>query len=727
MMSRSRLLFLVSTVSLSCLSMTPVQAQDAAPAPAGQTSPTANGDIVVTAQRREQNLEKTPVAISAFTGAMMQERAMVRVENIAASTPGLLITPVSASPNAITISMRGALEQNGGTITSESPVALYIDDVYQSRLSAANYDLADIVRVEVLRGPQGTLYGRNSMTGAIKLITRQPDGKTWLNTDISYGSYQESRAKVSIGSPIASHLAVAASGFYDDRNEGWQYDEVLDKKVGRYRKYGGQVALGIIDVPNLEAVITGRYGASLTDGLYYVPLDLATGKSASNSFYDTRSPRDAIGDTRQKSLSAKIGYDLGGVTLRSITAYEHLNDIWALDFSGGYLSPFTNTTIPGFFRSSAGTQHQFTEELQALGKGFDNKLNWIVGAFYYNEHAQQSFLNDDLEAFGLSYLPSTFATRSKSLAFYAQADYKLLDNLTFSAGIRHSHDSKYFDGTSPNAPGPNALLLPSDTKTKASVWTPRFNLQYDISSDAMVYGTVAKGYRAGGFNSLVIADPANFGSPYKPEKVWSYEGGIKLQGFNRKGHINIAGYYEQLSDLQTLADIGGGSFIAQNAAAAKVWGVEIETGINPIAGVSLYASGTYTGDKYGKLDPASEAAQDGATRLPLLSRWQAQVGGNYELGLHQHGSLVFAGDYNYRSSYYNQVSLDPLSKNKAIGRANASITYKTDGDHLEFYAQARNVTNSKDYYTGFQFIPGVFGYRAPLEPRTWVAGFRYKY
>jgi len=151
-------------------------AQDASPVTSIDQAATTNGDIVVTAQRREQSLDKTPIAVSAFSTAMLQDRVVTQLNDLTANVPGLKILPVTASPNAIQISMRGAFEQNGGSITSESPVAIYIDDVYQSRLSGANYDLADIVRVEVLRGPQGTLYGRNSMTGAIKLITRQPDG-----------------------------------------------------------------------------------------------------------------------------------------------------------------------------------------------------------------------------------------------------------------------------------------------------------------------------------------------------------------------------------------------------------------------------------------------------------------------------------------------------------------------------------------------------------------------
>ena len=702
----------------------PAVAQEAT----AQAAAEDTGDIVVTAQRREESLQKTPIAVSAFTATMLEQRGVTKLENVAASTPGLNITPVTASPNAIMISMRGALEQNGGTITAESPVAIYIDDVYQSRLSGANYDLADIARVEVLRGPQGTLYGRNSMTGAIKLITRQPDGKTWLNTDISYASFQETKAKVSVGGPIGGNIAVAASAFYNQRGKGFQYNEVLDKRVSTFKKYGVQLAIGIYDVPGLEAVLTGRYVAGLSDGQHYIPMNLTTGGSLGSSFYNTRTPRDdANGDTRQKSVSLRLGYDVGAVTLRSITAYQELKDDWALDFSGGYDSPFTGTTIAGFFRSSAGKQHQFTQEFQALGKALDDRLNWIVGAFYYKEKANQSFLNDDLAAFFLTYEPSAFSTTSRSLAGYAQAEYEIIDGLKLSAGIRYTNDKKTFNGLSPTAPGLGAPLATSITGTKANVWTPKINIQYNFTPEIMAYGTVSRGYRAGGFNSLVIADPANFGSPYAPEFAWSYELGLKLQTPDRKGYFNVAAYYEQLSDLQTLTDCGNGCFTTQNAAKAKVQGIELEAGIRPVTGLSLFVSGAYTDDKYQKLDPGSQAFLSGADRLPMVSRWQYQAGGSYEIGLGDAGSVTLAASYDHRGRFNTQVPLYDASWVKSSDRGNASITYTTADEHLDIYVQATNVTNSKDYSSALVFIPGVFGTLYPAEPRIWRGGFRYKF
>ena len=716
----SRFGFLLSSALVTIIAAAPAMAQEA---PQASSDAVTGNDIVVTAQRREQSLQDTPIAVSAFSPEMLEDRAITSVVNIAQNTPGLYLSQGTASPSTLQVAMRGALEQNGGTITSESPVAIYIDDVYQSRLSAADYDLADIERVEVLRGPQGTLYGRNSMTGAIKLITRQPNGEHWANFDISYARFEEVKAKVSVGAPITGNLALAASGFYDNRNEGWQHNIYTGEDVTKFRRYGGQVALGITNVDKLEAVVTARYAKSTSDGQHFLPIEPTSPYNPAIGFYETRTPLPALGNNEQYSFSGRLGYDLSDtITVRSITAYQHLKERWALDFAGGYVAPgSTADPIVGFYRDSLGRQNQFTQEFQLLANSADDRFHFIAGAFYFREHAEQGTAGDIFLGFQLQ--PSTIDTTSKSYAGYAQADYEIIPGLTASAGIRYTHDTKSFFGTTPDSLG---VIHDLNYAIKANVWTPKFNLQYKFSDDAMVYATVARGYRAAGFNSLNSGDPDNYGAPYAPEFAWSYEIGGKVELLDRKLLLNVAAYHESLNDLQTLAfGPAAGSFLIQNAAKAKVQGVEVESTLRPVEGVSLFGNVTYTYDKYLELDPASQAAGAGATRLPLISRWQYQLGGTADMPLGD-STVTLAADYSWRSSYNSLVSLSEASQNPAIGRANASITYKLPGDHIQFYAQATNVFNSKDWFASAEFVPGLFGYKIPLEPRVWRVGFRYK-
>jgi iron complex outermembrane receptor protein len=242
----------------------------------------------------------------------------------------------------------------------------------------------------------------------------------------------------------------------------------------------------------------------------------------------------------------------------------------------------------------------------------------------------------------------------------------------------------------------------------------------------MVYGTVSRGYKAGSFNTLLLADPF-FGSPYKPEFAWSYELGSKVQLFNRRAYVNLAAFYEKFSDLQETASVGGASFAVQNAAKAKVTGLEWEIGVRPVRGLNPYTSGAYTDDKYLELDPTTSAAKAHATVLPMISHWQYQIGGSYELELGGRGSLLLAADYDYRSPFFVQVSLDPISRIGSNRRLNGSITYKAPGDHVEVYVQGSNITKSHDWADSLNFLSGFFGLRYPAQPRIVRVGLRYKY
>lgn len=718
-MSRKSGLLASIAVSGAVSLATPAAAQDVDAE--GAYDVVDGGEIVITAQRREQTLQDTPVAVTAISPTMMAERGITDVIKIASNTPGLYISQGTSSPSTLQIAMRGAMEQNGGTITSESPVAIYIDDVYQSRLSAANYDLADIERIEVLRGPQGTLYGRNSMTGAIKLITRQPDGDTWMNLDLSYGRFEEVKAKASVGAPLSEGVAIAASGFINVRNEGWQYNIYTDEDVSTFKRYGGQLALGLTSDPALEAVVTARYLKSESDGQHFLPVEVTSPYAPTLGFYETQTPLPAIGDNEQKSLSLRLGYDLtDNLTIRSITAYQEMTERWALDFGGGVDLGGGLVTV-GFYRDMTGEQDQFTQELQLLGTALDDRLNYIFGAFYFDESAYSATAGDIFMGFALQ--PSTIDTTSESYAVYGQVDYEFVPSLTASVGLRYTKDEKTFGGSTPDAIG-TIYDLSYDIDSK--VWTPKFNLKWDITPEAMVYGTVAKGYRAGGFNSLNSGDPDNYGVPYRPESVWSYELGAKVDLFDRAMTLNVAAYHQELKDLQTLA-YGPipGSFLFENAAKSKVQGVEVESTLRPADWLRLFGNVTYTYDEYKELADNSQAGTAGAERLPLISRWQYQVGGTATAPLGD-AEVDFSADYSYRSHYYSLVTLAESSRNPGIGRANAAITYRSADDHFDVYGQVSNLFDSKDWFASAEFVEGLFGYKIPLEPRVWRVGIRYR-
>jgi iron complex outermembrane receptor protein len=605
-------------------------------------------------------------------------------------------------------------------ISSESPVALYVDDVYQSRLSVANFDLADIERVEVLRGPQGTLYGRNSMTGAIKYVTFQPDGKTRLDAEASYGSYNQTRFKVSGTAPLTGHLATAFSALYSD-TDGWQFNRATRGKVGQIQNLGIRAALGLVDTGPFEAVIAGSYGRTRSDGVHLVPVNPDRSEIVGR-FGGVQSPVPGRGNSDQYTASLKLGYKSGTVTLRSITAYQHLDDGWSLDFSGGAYQFAPTIPVAGFYRKSDARQRQFTQEFQALATTHDGRANFIGGLFYFDEDARQT-LRDQFGPgiFGptaLPLLPTSLHVSSKSYAVYAQADIKPIDRLTIAAGLRYTHDNKGFDGSIQNGFAFPTTLSSVTYALKANVVTPKVNIQYDLSSRSMVYVTVARGYRSGSFNGLIIADPSAYGRPYNAEFAWSYEAGLKTEMLDRKLRLNTAVYIENISNLQE-ASLINGSAIVQNAARARLAGIEVELNANPFHNLNLYLNLTLTHDEYKDLATNTTAFQAGANRLPLVSRRQFQVGGSYRLepAFLSGMGIVLTSDYNARSPHFSDATDAPFGKIPTIERLNAAIALETANHRLSFTLSAQNLLDSKNYYSCSIFIPGLISYCQPLPPR----------
>jgi iron complex outermembrane receptor protein len=727
------LMLAVSVVALGAsgaLAGTAAQAQTAGSA-ASDTSGAGFEipELIVTAQRRSENIQETPVAVSAFGAQELERKQVTRVENLAASVPSLYIQQVTASPSAVAIALRGSQDLTGGLITSESPVALYIDDIYQSRLQVANFGLADIERIEVLRGPQGTLYGRNSMTGAIKFVTRQPDGSTWLSAEGALGSYGKQMAKISLGAPISPHLAGALSAVYSDQG-GWQRNRVTGKHVGDMETWGVHGALGLVDVGPWDVKASLTYTRTSSDGQHFTPVD-SNAKPILGAFGSTQSPLPGRGDNDQFASSLNASYKFDNFTLKSITAYQHLNDHWALDFSGGAYAFDPTTAVAGFYRRSDAHDDQFTQEFQAYGDV--GKFHWLGGLFFFDEHATQT-LRDTFgpNIFGptaLDVLPTEMSVASKSYAAYGQVDYSPTDELTVSAGLRYGRDEKTFNGTIQNgfASFP-ATLAPAHDKLSTNVATPKFTVQYKFTPDLMTYATVARGYRSGSFNGLVIADPALFGTPYQPEYNWSFEVGAKSEFLDRRVKLNVAAYTQKISNLQESV-LYNGSNITLNAAKATISGVETELVLNPIRNLNFFANATYTEAKYDELDPTTTAYQSGATQLPLISKWQYQVGGSYRIDpefLRGWGVLL-AADYGGRSSHYSEATNASIGYIGTLARANASVSFLSPDDRWTVAFEGRNVTNAKEYFSCLAFIPGLINYCQAAEPAMWQARVRYHF
>ncbi len=726
--------------STSLVSAAVAAALVGAPAPLlAQQAADAGGleEIVVTAQRREQNLQETPVTVTAITAGQLQDLGIQNVQDIAKNVPNLQMLPLTASPSTFQIGLRGGVEQTGGLIVSEPVVGLYVDDVYRGRLQGANMQLSDVERIEVLRGPQGTLYGRNTFSGAIKIVTRTPSAEnSWVDVSASVGSYAESVFGLSAGGGLTDTLGGSFAVYYRDMNEGWIYNRAQAAKIGQEENLSlrGKLAW---DKGPWRASLSLSLGEDENDGyiataVRFVPATVPTGPANQVTTdqvqprfgtdpYVVEYPQPSAGNTKTISATLDIARDFDQFTVRSITGYVDLEDYWRWDIAGG-LNPAPGVYSPSFDRQSDAEANQLTQELQALGKGFDDRLDWIAGLYYFTESGDQS-LTDDIPLFFLRNLqPTTLKVDTDSWAVFGQASWKFTDRVSATLGARYTEDDKSFTGSIQSgfgAPPPRTTVSLNET---FSAFTPKLGLDVRFSDDVFGYLSASRGFKAGGFNGLAVLNPAVFRAVYGPQEVWTYEGGVKADWLDRRLRTNVAVFMNDISGLQQTATVGAGSFATQNVGDATVTGVEAELTAQPVDGLTLFANLGYLDGKYDTLSPNSQAAQAGAMDLPLVSDWTALVGLAYERPLGSKLLLRLGADGRYVGDHF----LETTNAIKVVGytRYDAFIGVGTQDGHWDLRLSGKNLSDEVSYVTGF--VTSTSPALATLRPRTWALSINWR-
>ncbi|WP_439534105.1 TonB-dependent receptor [Polymorphobacter sp.] len=686
-------------------------------------------EILVTALRTTTKLQETPIAITALTEGALTDQQILSTQDVAKAVPGLILIPVTANPSTFQIGLRGGSEQTSGLIVSEPVVGIYVDDVYRGRMQGSNFQLSDIERVEVLRGPQGTLYGRNTFSGALKVITRTPGvNDSWLKGSVGYGSFDEVRGDISMGGVVAGDLGASMSLFYRDQSKGWILNRATGEMVGKERSFAGRAKLAYDSGP-LRVVGSVSYSDDDNDGyipvnVQFVPdnarLNYATRVFGENAQpvvpgqpYVTSSPTPSNGQTSVFTGTLDIALDVGAVTLRSITGYVDTTDFFRWDIAAGQqVAP--GVFISTFDRASASTARQWSQELQATGSSFDDKVNWLVGLYYFNENGDQDF-RDAFFGFALPLFRQQ--TKTDSYAAFAQANVALTDRTSITLGGRYTSDKKEFDA---DIAAPTSLTANIDATFNA--FTPKFGLEHKFSDDVLTYASVSKGFKAGGFNGLSRA-PAVLSAVYRPQTVWAYEAGLKAEMLDRRLRTNLAVFLNDISDLQQTAQRGT-DFPQINVGDARVWGVELEVSARPVSGLDLFGSVTYNNGKYKTLDPLADAATSGARDIPLVSEWSARLGGTFEQPLGDTFLFRIGGNMNY-TGRYNPVVTNALEL-PGWTRIDAFVALATADRRWELNLSGQNLTDEVTYVSGIvgpPFQPAL----TPLRPRTWMASLKFNY
>lgn len=618
-------------------------------------------EIIVTAQRRSESVQDVPIAITAFSSEQLEAQGISNTLELTQYVPNLFAMNNTGLGSANGYYLRG-LGNTESIATFDPAVGTYVDDIYLSRQNANNLSFFDVERVEVLRGPQGTLFGRNTTGGAISVIMRDPGTEVGGFAEIGYGRYDRRMVRASIDLPIADSFLVKISGFLQN-DDGYvrnvmRGQDINDDDGGGFRlgfKIGGDSKLtwrgsAAYIVSNAENILnfecnplnpTDCKGRFATTGL-------ADAKTVNPSPYAPlviKGPKGNFGHgnrTETTIATSNLGLELGeNTSLNFITGVVDLTQKFAVDFFDGRGGPSITTPFPpvrgytrgGFVILNDGSHRQFTQELKLSGSVGSGALDYVGGIFYINERNTTDFADifSLSPAAALLLADRTIRNKTEAWAGYLQLDYNISDQIKLTAGIRYTDEEKTFN-IADNRPScndgsieatclnninlvinppivPAAVTIPETQRTK--LWTPRFAINYKPSDDMLLFVSATRGFKSGGWNARGTA--TNELLPFGPEKVWSYEAGIKSDLFDRRVRANLTLFYQDTTDLQTPSAFiranGSLAFITRNFADYQNKGAELELTWEPVDNLRLFLNGGYQDDKY-KIDrnaPAVDA------------------------------------------------------------------------------------------------------------------------
>lgn len=752
----------------------PALAEEAAPPPA-TAGAAALDEVIVTARRREETAQTVPIALTVVGAATLEATGTYNIAQLVQLAPSLYLG--AFNPRNTTVNIRG-LGNNLGLANDglETGVGLYIDQVYFGRPAATTFDLVDIERIEVLRGPQGTLFGKNTTAGALNVTTKAPSFTTEGQAELSAGDYGFVQAKASVAGPLNDQLAFRLSGSVTKRDglvrnlaTGRDFNDQNNQAVRGQLLFRPSDKLSV----RLEAdynrqqtsccvLVFAGVGQNLKPAASQYPA-LAAGlgyRPASLNPFDRLTDINSEAHANQTlgGASAIVEWDLGPATLTSVTAWRYWNWDPAND------ADFTRLSI--LDRSqNADQQDQYSQELRLASNGA-GPVSWIAGLYAFRQvidaqglagygaqsaywllgPAQPAALLDGMTAASVAH------SQTDSYAAFGQVTWRVTDRLSLTPGLRYTYETKSADYAQTVTGGlanptaaqqalKNAIARPQAYRASLDdgKLSGQLNAAFQAAPDVLVYGNYARGYKSGGVNLGGLPVDAA-GAPIlaraviKPEKTDAFEAGLKSQLFARRLTLNLAAFWTTTQDYQAnVVDTAGGALkqFLDNVTEVRSRGLEFDARLAPIAGFRAYLSSAYTDAVYAdyKNGPCPLELIGAVTRacdlsgrpLPGVSKWVASTGGEYRRpaslgGLD--GEAYVGADYNWRSAFFSNASDSIYSRIPAYGLLNLRAGFRSSRN-WDAFVWLKNAADERY----FQYVSGQVGSTGgllanPGDPRT---------
>lgn len=675
-------------------------------------------DIIVTAQRRAESVQNVPIAVSVLTNEALAASGASDSVALAGKVPSLSIP----QNGAVQYFLRG-VGTTGSSINSEQSVATYVDGVYVYSTWSSQVPLGSIERVEVLKGPQGTLFGRNTTGGVIQIVTRDPLAAPTLEASVTYGNYETIAASAYGSAKLGDRLGISLAVDFRDQGKGYGHNSVRNEKTMFRDDLSIQGKIAFEASENTKLTGFFWYDDGHTSGQNNQVMPGYRGLDGVESDYEDRETKantpDSL-DYKSYLAYARIDQKLGDFAdLVSITSYRRVDTLYRLDQDA---TPATviNATLDIPFRN-------FSQEVQLISAA-DGPFTWMVGGYYFRSTAKYDPITIAGAAAGAAGVVRYFREqKTESIAGFGQASYKITPDTTFTAGIRYTDEEQKMPSgkTTLVGPDPNPTVLPFRPDTQdSSGWTWRVALDHHFTRDIMGYISYNRGLKSGGFPLVTAANLPG----YDPEKLDAYEVGLKTQFLGGRVRINAAAYLYKFKDIQVTRITDGGNVVA-NAAKATMKGIDVDLDVRVSDRFSVYGAMGYLDGRYDDYKTAvyyiprpapgggAEAVRDQdatGNRTIYSPELSASGGMSYRIPTAS-GDLTLDGFVQFVDDQY--VGPSNLFVLPSYTTANASIGWKSPDERFGVKLWGRNITNRYYFVQVLESTPGIF--RAPAPPRTW--------
>lgn len=662
-------------------------------------------EIIVTAQKREQPIQRVAASVTALSGEFAARAGINDVADLGLYTPGMVVTTNGTSGR---VYIRG-IGNNLDFLGSQGAVAVHVDGVYQSRQWGVFYDFIDVDRIEVLRGPQGTLYGRNATGGAINVISAAPTGDLSARASVSVGNFDELNLKATLSSALSDEIMGRISisrksreGFTDNLTPGFGYLDDEDLISVR-----GELQASPSD--NLKLRLLGHYLSRDTEGLAIVPtvdgLAASLGARSNTDPFKVRHNTDPFFEADNYGLTAIATWSIkADLALESISAYGENTVDYRLDTDG--------TEVDAVRFDNREDHEQFSQELRLYSDAPDSQWTWQTGLFYLRENTSDTGIVF-LPALGFD-IPVGGEVDVDAFAVFTQGTYQFASKFGLTLGVRYNTETK-------------TMISPVfvDDQTSWQDWTPHISLAYQLNDDAFFYASITKGFKSGGYNVLAGGERVD------PEYVWNYELGSKTDWFDNRLGLNAALFYSRYDDQQVNTFTGAGLARIDNAAKSTIYGVELEAFARPTARTDIGTTVSYLNsefDQYLAADPFLGAVNLSGSRLSNAPKYSVTFSGAYTLPLESKAAITTHVDYLWQDDVKYDVFDNASTNQSAYGIANMGIWYSGPKRNWKIGFWIRNLAD-KEYFishTKLNFTPdGTVSWTG--EPRTYGLELTFEY